>query len=68
MAAAADRYRDLAKAGAVMTAAPDIPVPWADDYEERAAILEFDGGLPRQQAQNQAHQEIIERIQGNRQE
>jgi len=51
-----------------MTPAPDIPAPWADDYEERAAILEFDGGLPRQQAQRQARQEIIERIQGNRQE
>lgn len=30
-----------------------------DRYEERAAIMEFDGGLPRQYAERLAMQEII---------
>lgn len=51
-----------------MTLPRDIPAPWADDYEERAAILEFDGRLPRPEAERRARQEIIERIRGNRQE
>ena len=32
------------------------------EYEERAAILEFDGGLSREEADSQALHEIIERI------
>ncbi|MCH8683885.1 hypothetical protein [Pedomonas mirosovicensis] len=30
-----------------------------DDYEERAAIMEFDGGLPRQEAEARAWQEVF---------
>ena len=30
-----------------------------ENYEERAAIMEFDGGLPRQYAERLAMQEII---------
>ena len=32
------------------------------EYEERAAILEYDGGLSRNKADNQALREIAERI------
>ena len=35
-----------------------LPLEWMEEYEERAAILEFDGGLSRQEAENQALQEI----------
>lgn len=40
----------------------DLPPEWAEEYEERAGILEFDGGLPRQQAEIQALREISGRI------
>lgn len=31
------------------------PQPWRDLYEERAAIMEFDGGLSREEAETQAY-------------
>lgn len=31
------------------------PHPWRDLYEERAAIMEFDGGLSREEAETQAY-------------
>ena len=34
---------------------------WMEEYEERAAILEFDGGLDRQEAENQAYIEVTKR-------
>jgi len=40
----------------------DLPPEWVEDYEERAAILEFDGGLSREEADAQAIREIIERM------
>lgn len=27
------------------------PAPWREEYEERAAIMEYDGGLPRAKAE-----------------
>lgn len=42
---------------------PDsLPMNWRIEYEERSAFLEYDGGLSRDQAERQALQEIIERI------
>ena len=35
---------------------------WLEDYEERAAILEYDGGLSRAEADSQALREIQERM------
>ena len=35
-----------------------LPPEWTEEYEERASILEFDGGLSRQESENQALQEI----------
>lgn len=32
-----------------------LPHPWRDLYEERAAIMEFDGGLSREEAETQAY-------------
>jgi len=32
----------------------DWPEPWREEYEERAAIMEFDGMLSRQQAEQWA--------------
>jgi hypothetical protein len=39
----------------------DLPPEWMEEYEERAAILEFDGGFGRREAENQAQVEIEER-------
>ena len=40
----------------------DLPIDWRIEFEERAAILEYDGGLSREEADVQALQEIAERI------
>lgn len=39
-----------------------LSMDWRVEYEERAAILEYDGGLTREKAEVQALQEIEERI------
>jgi hypothetical protein len=41
----------------------DLPMDWRIEYEERAAILEYDGGLSRNEADAQALVEIKRRIQ-----
>lgn len=46
-------------------------ISWLDEqglryeYEERAAILEYDGGLSREEAEEQALSEIIVRMDNN---
>jgi len=40
----------------------ELPMNWRIEFEERAAILEYDGGLTREEAERQALQEINERI------
>ena len=40
----------------------DLPLNWRIEFEERAAILEYDGGLSREEADKQALQEILERL------
>ena len=40
----------------------ELPMDWRIEYEERAAILEYDGGLSREDADKQALIEIAERI------
>jgi hypothetical protein len=41
---------------------------WRIEYEERAAILEYDGGLSREDADKQALEEILERLRRGRQD
>jgi len=45
-----------------LTNIDDLPMDWRIEYEERAAILEYDGGLSREDAETQALREIVERI------
>jgi hypothetical protein len=45
-----------------LTDIDDLPMDWRYDFEERAAILEYDGGLSRAEADRQALREIAERI------
>ncbi|MHC4618380.1 MAG: hypothetical protein ACYTEQ_11580 [Planctomycetota bacterium] len=40
----------------------DLPMDWRIEYEERAAILEYDGGFSRAEANRRAFEEILERI------
>ncbi len=66
MISALDRLRAL-RAGKsldlpALTDIDDLPMDWRIEYEERAAILEFDGGLSREEADRRAFSEILERI------
>ncbi len=40
----------------------DLPIEWRIEFEERAAMLEYDGGLSREDADRQALIEIKKRI------
>jgi len=44
-----------------MQVSEDLPPEWVEEYEERAGILEFDGYLARQQAEDQAKRELQKR-------
>ncbi len=41
----------------------DLPEPWRELYEERAAIREFDGGQAREHAEAEALREIVAMMQ-----
>jgi hypothetical protein len=44
-----------------MKTSEDLPPEWIEDYEERAAILEYDGELSRNEADRRAMVEILKR-------
>ena len=47
------------KAELVLLLATDIDVAKREAFEERAAILEYDAGLPREEAERQARRRLI---------
>ena len=51
-----------ADVGGVVSSPGDLPMDWRIEFEERAAILEYDGCLSREMADVQALQEILERM------
>jgi hypothetical protein len=63
---ALERLRALREGAALDTphlpTIEELPIEWRADFEERAAILEYDGGLSREMADAQALREIIERL------
>jgi hypothetical protein len=66
MISALDRLRAL-RAGKsldlpALTHIDDLPMDWRTEFEERAAILEYDGGLTRDEADVQALKEIVSRM------
>jgi len=66
MISALDRLRAL-RAGKslgfpALTDTDDLPMDWRIEFEERAAILEYCGGLDRNYAERQALQEIDMRM------
>jgi len=45
------------------TVAPEsLPMDWRIEWEERAAIMEYDGGLPREHAEAEALRDIVSRM------
>ena len=40
----------------------DLPGDWRVEWEERAAIMEYDGGLPRERAEAFALDDILSRM------
>ena len=40
----------------------DLPVEWWELWDERAAIMEFDGNMPRERAEALALTDIVERM------
>jgi len=56
------RRVDSAAAATVTTGLDQLPAEWRSEWLERAAILEYDGGLNREEADEQALHEIIERL------
>jgi hypothetical protein len=46
--------------------AADLPLSWHQFWDERAALMEFDGGLPREQAEMQALAEVHNLMQAER--
>jgi len=45
--------------------AHDFSAEWRAEYEERAAIREYDGGLPREQAEHSALLDPLALIRGD---
>ena len=41
----------------------DLPGDWRVVFEERAAIMEYHGGLPREHAEAEALKETVEKMQ-----
>ncbi len=50
--------------GGVISSPGDLSIDWRIEYEERAAIMQYDGGLSREEADKRAFKEILERIEG----
>lgn len=48
--------------GRAITSPGDLPPDWRIEWEERAAIREYDGGQAREHAEAEALREIIERM------
>ncbi len=67
MISALDRLRVLRAGGSLdsptLTDIDKLPMDWRIEYEERAGILEYDGGLSRNEADAQALVEIKRRMQ-----
>lgn len=64
MISALDRLRALraGKSAEETAGVGKLPTEWRYEYEERAAILQYDCGLSREEADEQAFQEIVKRL------
>jgi hypothetical protein len=50
---------DLVRAATVEPTPSDLPSDWHLLWDERAAIMEYDGGLPRERAEAEAFKDIL---------
>ena len=68
MISALERLRALREGRSMdnldVTGPESLPMDWRIEFEERAAILEYDGGLVREEAETQALREINTRLRG----
>ncbi len=68
MISALERLRALREGRSLddldVTEPDSLPMEWRIEFEERAAILEYDGGLAREEAEVQALQEVNARLRG----
>ncbi len=55
-----DRYRR--RGGAPFQTPAELPADWFVQWDERAAIMEFDGGLPRELAEHYALLEVVQQM------
>lgn len=37
----------------------DLPISYQEMYEERSAIMQYDGGIDKDEAENLAHEEVM---------
>ena len=56
------RLLTLVEPGTLVTA--ETLLGWHEWYEERAAIMEYDGGLPRAQAETESWARLVALVQG----
>lgn len=59
---ALERLRALRKQRKPVETPDDLPADWRCEWEERAAIREYDGGQAREHAEAEAFTEILARM------
>lgn len=60
-----ERGRVTARPAITPIRAADLPPDWQFEWDERAAILEFEGGLPRERAEAFALRDVVARMRGS---
>lgn len=48
----------------IPTSSSDLSADWHFEWDERAAIMEYEGGLPRERAEALALADVLARMQG----
>jgi hypothetical protein len=57
------RAEEARRGGAVCGLGPsDLPLEWHFAWDERAAIMEFDSGIPRERAEALALEDVLEQM------
>jgi hypothetical protein len=57
-----DPDREVPRVAQTRPALDDLPLEWHEAWDERAALREYDGGLPREVAEARALQDVLEQM------
>jgi hypothetical protein len=57
-----DPDREVPRVARTRSALDDLPLEWHEAWDERAAIREHDGGMPRELAEALALRDVLEQI------